>query len=46
MIVHALPRFLVNYAHVQTVDTRPLFRGGVWPGDKARAWGTLIQVYQ
>ena len=35
MIVPDLPRFLVNYAHAQTVDTRPLFRGGVWPGDEA-----------
>ena len=22
------------YAHVQTVSTRPLFRGGEWPGDE------------
>ena len=27
MIVHDLPRFLVNYVPAQTVDTRPLFRG-------------------
>ena len=27
-----------NYlAHARTVDTRPLFRGGVWPGDEARS---------
>ena len=34
-IVHDLPRFLVNYTHAQTVDNRPLFRGGVWPKDEA-----------
>ena len=42
-IVHDLPRFLVNYVHAQTVDTRPLFRGkgggGVWPGDEASSVG-------
>ena len=27
-IVHDLPRFLVNYAHAQTVDTKPTFRRG------------------
>ena len=26
---------MVNYAHAQTVDTRPPFRGGVWPRDEA-----------
>ena len=31
-IVHDLPRFLVNYAHAQTVDTRPTFRRGGWEG--------------
>ena len=28
MVVHDFPRFLGNYMHAQTVDTRPLFRWG------------------
>ena len=27
---------LDNYAHAQTVDTRPFFLGGVGPGNEAR----------
>ena len=39
MIVHDLPRFLVNYVHAQTVDTRPTFsRGG-------RGLGTRLHMY-
>ena len=37
-ILLLLPRFQVNYAHAQTVDTRQLFRGGRGrggPGDEA-----------
>ena len=34
-VVHDFPRFQGNYAHVHTVDNRPLFRGGVWPGNEA-----------
>ena len=41
MIVPDLPRILVNYAHAQTVDTRPLFRGGVWPGGEASTESTV-----
>ena len=45
IIVHNLSRFLVNYVHAQTVDTRPLFRGGVWPGDEARHKNNLAYMY-
>ena len=34
-VVHDFPSFLGNYMHVQTVDTRPLFFVGVWPGNEA-----------
>ena len=39
-LVCDLPRFLVNYAHVQTVDTRPTFhRGG-------RCLGTRLHFHR
>ena len=38
IVPNDLLRFLVNYVHAQTVDTRC---GGVWPGDEAK----LIQFH-
>ena len=35
MVVHDFPSFFGNYMHVQTVNTRPLFFVGVWPGNEA-----------
>ena len=35
--IHILTMFHNYLAHAQTVDTRPLFRGGMWPGNKASA---------
>jgi len=44
-VVHDLPRFLVNYAHAQTVETRPTFERGGW-GLGMRLWvGLQLTVY-
>ena len=36
LIFYDYHKNMVICAHAQTVDTRPLFQGGVWPGYEAK----------